>query len=384
MKRWFLRGALALVAALVLIGILRAEEINRLLAVNSLFREDRIIANFAGMDELFEHTILPAGDAATPLPTGPAYTPPPDVTAWIAERDVTALVILKDGELVYEIYPHGDASDTRIAWSVSKSFLSALIGILIEEGTIGSVDDPVTDYVPELADTAYADARIEDVLQMSSGVVFDEDYLDFNSDINRMGRVLALGGSMDEFAMALTETDAAPGERWRYVSIDTHILGMVARAASGRSLADLMTEKIIQPLGLEQDPIYLTDGNGVAFALGGLNLTTRDFARFGQMIAQGGEWQGKQIVPRDWIDRATRPSARSSAGQTGYGYQWWTPPNNREGEFMARGVYGQYIYIDRQSRTVIAVNAADRNFRQPGVTDRNVAIFRGIRDDLEE
>jgi hypothetical protein len=217
---------------------------------------------------------------------------------------------------------------------------------------------------------------------MSSGVTFDEDYLDFNSDINRMGRVLALGGSMDAFAAGLTETFAPPGETWQYVSIDTHVVAMALRGATGRSLTDLMTEKIIQPLGLERTPAYVTDGEGTAFALGGLNLTTRDYARFGQMILQGGQWQGRQIVPADWIAESTRASAPTEAGRIGYGYQWWIPDGSPPGTYMARGIYGQYIWIDEAAEVVIVTTAADRSFRAEGVSERNVAIFRQITESL--
>ena len=144
---------------------------------------------------------------------------------------------------------------------------------------------------------------------MASGVTFDEDYFDFNSDINRMGRVVALGGTLDDFAASFTDRFAEPGETWQYVSIDTHVIGMVIRGATGRSVTGLLQEKILAPLGLESGGYYITDGAGVAFVLGGLNFTTRDFARFGQMILQNGKYGGKQVVPADWV-AASMPPAR--------------------------------------------------------------------------
>ena len=384
MKRWILRSLLGLVLAALFVGVWKWEEINRLLAVNSLFSEEKIVGNFSDMQGAFLTRTLSRGDApASPLPVGDTFTLPIEVEKWIAERDVTALVILKDGELVFEEYFLGTTpDDLRMGWSVSKSFLSALFGILVAEGTIPDLDAAVTQYVPELADGAYARASIRDVLQMSSGIVFDEDYLDQRSDINRMGRVLALGGSMDGFATALTETFAEPGTDWQYVSIDTHVIAMVARAATGRTLSELMEEKLIAPLGFEAAPYYITDGYGVAFALGGMNARTRDYARFGQMIAQGGAWQGEQIVPEDWIAESTVPSAPTDPDQTGYGYQWWIPLDGEPGQFMARGIYGQYVWIDRLRNVVIATNAADRAFREPGVARQNEDIFRLIARSL--
>ena len=214
--------------------------------------------------------------------------------------------------------------------------------------------------------------------RMASGSTFDEDYLDYDSDINRMGRVLALGGKMDEFAANLTETFAPAGETWQYTSIDTHVLGMVARGATGRDIPDLMGDKLIAPLGLELAPLYLTDGVGVAFVLGGLNITTRDYARFGQMILQNGTWQGQRIVPEDWVIASTRPNAPTKPGKVGYGYQWWIPVGATEGQFMGRGIYGQYLYIDQQAGVVIVTTAADRSFRETGVNEGNIEMFRQI------
>ena len=354
--------------------------------MNSLFDADRIVQNFSNMDAAFLHAELPRGDGPTsPLTAGTDLTMPAAYDAWVAARSVTSVLALQDGAVVHEAYYQGtDPDDRRISWSVAKSYLSALFGILVEEGAIASLDDPVTDYAPMLRGGAYDGATIRNVLQMSSGVVFDEDYLDYDSDINRMGRVLALGGKMDDFAAGLTERFVDAGAQWKYTSIDTHVVGMVARGATGRSVPDLMTEKLVQPLGLEQSPLYLTDGVGVAFVLGGLNITTRDYARFGQMILQDGMWQGQQVVPADWVAASTVPSAPTQAGRIGYGYQWWIPVGARPGVVMGRGSYGQYLYIDDQAQMVIVVTAADRQFRDAGVHAGNIDMLRAIVAAAEE
>ncbi|MGH1575713.1 serine hydrolase domain-containing protein [Planktotalea sp.] len=368
----------------IIIGIWKREEITRLMAVNSLFSAEKIVTNFSGMNKAFLSVDVPRGDGAiATLPVGAAITLTPDVAQWITDRTVTALVVLKDGAIVHESYYQGTGeNDLRISWSVAKSYLSSLFGVLLHEGVIASIDDPVTKYAPSLKGGAYDGASILNVLNMASGVTFDEDYLDKNSDINKMGRVLALGGSMDGFAADLSETFAKPGTDWQYVSIDTHVISMVIRGATGKSIAELLSEKIIQPMGLEASPYYLTDGNGVAFVLGGLNIRTRDYARMGQMFLQNGKYNDTQIIPADWVAASTVPSAPTSEGEYGYGYQWWMPRDGRTGEFLARGVYGQYIYINRPLGVVIATNAADRKFREDGVGDQNVAIFRAIAESL--
>ncbi|MGJ8546535.1 MAG: serine hydrolase domain-containing protein [Sulfitobacter sp.] len=384
--KWALRLIFLLLLATLVIGVIKREEITRLLAVNSLFSEEKILHNFSHMDAAFLSSPVPRGDGpVTPLPQAARLTLPQAAQTWQTERSVTALVVLKDGNLVYEDYYLGTgAGDRRISWSVAKSYLSALIGILLEEGAITSIEDPVTQYAPLLKGGAYDGTSIRNVLNMASGVRFDEDYLDPKSDINRMGRVLALGGEMDVFAADLTETFAPAGSRWQYVSIDTHVLSMVVRGATGRPIAELLSEKIIAPMGLEAEPYYLTDGVGTAFVLGGLNLTTRDYARFGQMYLQRGVYNEKQIVPAAWVDASTAPTAPTAQGEISYGYQWWIPQGATEGEFLARGVYGQYIYINRPAGVVIAVNAADRGFRTDGAHQQNIDMFRAIAKEASQ
>ena len=375
--RRFLKVVGVLVLLVAAVAVWKREEIARLMAVNSLFSAERIVGNFSNMDRLFLTRALSRGEGAvSPLPQGVPAVLPAEVEAWIAARNVTALVVLKDGKIVHESYHQGTGpEDLRISWSMAKSYLSALFGVVYAEGKIASLDDPVVKYVPELAGTAYDGATVRHILTMSSGVKFNEDYLDFWSDINRMGRVLALGQSMDGFAASLKEREAEPGARWHYVSIDTHVLGMIIRGATGEDIPELLERHILAPLGMEKAPYYLTDGYGVSFVLGGLNVTTRDYARFGQMIAQGGQWQGRQVVPRDWVEASTSPQA---PGGVGYGYQWWIADGAGPGEVNAQGIYGQYIWIDRARGVVIAVNAADRGFEDPGVADGNIALFRKI------
>ncbi|MEL7100675.1 MAG: serine hydrolase [Pseudomonadota bacterium] len=383
--KWLGRMALAALLAAVVVGVWKREELVRLWAVQTLFNEDRIVANFSNMDAAFLTRDVARGDGpVSPLPMGPQLTMPEGFGGWLEERAITSVVVLKDGARVFEDYYKGTGpDDRRISWSIAKSYLSALFGTVVAEGLI-DLDAPVTQYAPALAGGAYDGATVLDVLQMESGITFNEDYLDQSSDINRMGRIIALGGEMDGFAAGLTETFAAPGEQWKYTSIDTHVVGMVIRGATGQDIASLMSERIMTPLGLEQTPYYLTDGVGTAFVLGGLNLTSRDYARFGQMILQDGAWDGQQIVPADWIEASILPSAKTQEGKIGYGYQWWIPVGAEPGdEVLGRGIYGQYLYLDRSSGVVIVVTAADRQFRDAGAHAQNIEMLRQITARVE-
>jgi len=382
--KYSIRVILLLAVILAAVAFWQREKLIRLMAVNSLFSQEKIVNNFSHMGTMFLTRTLKRGEGEfQPLPTGTAAKLPQGVDDWVKARNVTSLVVLKDGAIVTEDYFLGTgADDLRISWSVAKSFLSALFGVVMAEGQIASLDDQVTKYAPTLAGSAYDGTTIRQVLNMASGVRFNEDYLDFNSDINRMGRVLALGWSMDGFAADITERQYEPGQTWQYVSIDTHVIGMVIRGATGRSVADLLEEKIIAPMGMKAAPYYITDGDGVAFVLGGLNVTTRDYARFGQMFMNGGRWNGVQIVPEDWVNASTRASAPTAPDHIGYGYQWWVPRGAVEGEYMARGIYGQYIYVNRPLGVVVATTAADKIFRQAGVSEQNIAMFRKIAEGL--
>lgn len=379
MARWMRRAGIGILAVTLTAGIAAAlmrEEIVRLMAVQSLFAPDRIVGNFSNMDQIFRYVVLPT-EPGPPLPEGAPAPLPEGVEGWIADRAVTGLVVLHDGAVTHESYHLGTGpDDLRISWSVAKSALSLLTGTLVADGTV-ALDDPVVLHAPELAGSAYDGASLRDVLQMESGVRFDEDYLDPDSDINRMGRVIALGGALDAFTTDLTERNRTPGGAWAYVSMDTHVVGMVLRGATGRPIPDLMAERVLSPAGIGP-VIYLTDGPGTAFVLGGLNMRTRDYARLGLLVAQNGIMEGRRVVPEDWIAESTAASANVARGAMGYGYQWWLPADARPGEVLARGVYGQWIYIDRRREVVIAVNAADRGFREPGVAEGTIETFRAI------
>lgn len=393
------------IVALVLVGAVLAylnwDRLVRLNNVNTLFSEDLIVSNFSNIDKVFFNVPVPSAGDVEPWEKETANLPErfnspvgeKVLVDWLEDSATTSLLVLRDGKIVFEdYYLDTKPDDLRISWSVAKSFLSASFGIAVGEGLI-DLDAAVDSYVPSLVGTAYEGVSVRNVLNMSSGVTFNEDYLDFWSDINKMGRVLALGGSMDDFAAGLSERDREAGRIRQYVSIDTHVIAMVLRAATGKTLPDYLAEKIITPIGFERQPYYVSDSVGIAFALGGLNITTRDYARFGQMILDNGKWQGKQIVPAGWVVASTIESAPRPEPEDGYGYgyQWWIPDGSVEsgGDFLARGIYGQYIYINPKSRIIVVRTAANRQFREDlgtGYTAGHVhvAMFRKISESLSE
>lgn len=322
-----------------------------------------------------------------------------NTVAMLEELQTTALIVVKDSIIVFEDYYKGTAQDDlRISWSMSKSFVSALTGLALARGEIESIDDPVTRYAHMLKGSAYDGVPLRHVLNMASGIQFDENYLDPRSDINHMGTVLALGGSLDEFAAEQTDVARPSGTAWQYCSIDTHVISMVLRAATGKTLQEYFVENLWSRIGASADAKYSTDGDGNAFALGGLNMRTRDYALFGELMRNQGRRGDEQIIPADWVaisTSQTAPPAAEGGGVStedgspfGYGYQWWIPPNS-DGEFYAVGVYGQYLYVNPKAGIVIAKNAAHREFmsadeKGESYMAQNITLFRRIAEHFSD
>ena len=196
----------------------------------------------------------------------------------------TGFLVLQNDSLTFEKYYLGSTDTTRtISWSVAKSFVSALFGIAVEEGYIKSLDQRVDEYLPNLKGSGYEGVKIKDVLQMASGVKFNEDYGDFNSDINRWSRSFAWGASQDKFAATL-KREVPPGTYRHYVSINTQVLGMILVKATGKSLTQYLEEKIWKRIGMEYSGYWIVDDYGMELALCGLNATLRDYAKFGQLL----------------------------------------------------------------------------------------------------
>ena len=375
----------------------------RLYTAITLYDQDKIANNFLTMYESFNATVIPASTEPFYFPVEAKTLPDSfeydnsviSIQGFIEDSQTTGLLVLKNGKIVYEDYWLGhEQNKQHISFSMAKSFVSALMGIAIEEEFVTDIEQSVTDYVPELVGSGYDGVSIKNVLQMSSGVSFNEDYGDFNSDINRFSRATAFGTSLDDFSASLVR-EKEPGTFHHYVSIDTQVLGMVLTRATGKSLTDYLSEKIWQPLGMEYQAFWLADDNGMELALGGLNVSLRDYAKLGWLYLNQGTWTDKQgdtqqIVPKQWVIDSTSAVAPhlvagennpASSSSFGYGYQWWLPLG-AEDEFSAQGIYNQYIYIDPDQKLVIVKNSANHRFTDKSLnwTAKHYAMFRGISE----
>jgi hypothetical protein len=390
------------IVMMVLVAVYQ-KNLLRLYTAVTLYDQDKIVNNFLTMYQSFNSTVIPASTQpfyfpveAKALPDSFKYDDNLVVTEdFIKDSQTTGLLVLQHGKIIYENYWLGHAQDKQhISFSMAKSFVSALMGIAIEEGFITDIQQAVTDYVPELIGSGYEGVSIKNVLQMSSGVRFNEDYGDFNSDINRFSRATAFGTSLDNFSASL-EREKEPGTYHHYVSIDTQVLGMVLTRATGKSLTNYLSEKIWQPLGMEYKAYWLADDYDMELALGGLNVTLRDYAKLGWLYLNLGQWknaqgQTRQIVPKQWVVDSTTADAPhlvagknnpASTSSSGYGYQWWLPLN-ADDEFAAQGIYNQYIYIDPDQKLVIVKNSANYRFTDKSLhwSAKHYAMFRKISE----
>jgi len=310
--------------------------------------------------------------------------------AFLEDSFTDGFLVLRDGAIVFEQYLNDMNERTlHLSQSVAKSFTGALAGILVGRGVI----DPtrlLTDYAPELAATAYRGATVRHVLDMTSGVRFTEDYTDPYSDMGRAD--VASGwkpapadgrdwpGSMLELILSLRQLERRHGDRFSYRSIETDVLALVMERASGRRLPQLLSDEIWQRLGMEQDGCITVDRDGLALADGGLNACLRDYGRFGQMMLEG----GAGIVPADWVE-ATRSGDHAAFGEPyavvvpggAYRNQFWIEDAVGR-NLMARGVFGQLIYLDFARRMVVVKLSSWPDFVNPKWTAATLEAVRAI------
>jgi len=403
LKRWgIIIGIVLIVAVAMLTAFFWKDirEIRSALEYAGLFEPDVIEENFRSLYKNYPSKTVQRSGPVYRLPEAPKDLPETYVyqgdtrriAEWIERTDTTGLLVIKDGAVAFERYYRGNAPSTRtIAMSVSKSVVSFLVGVALAEGRIEGLSAPVDRYAPGLTGSGYEGVALKDVLQMSSGVRFYEDYGDLKSDLVRMV-VAFTTGSLNYFVGTLPNERPA-GTFNRYVSADTQVLAMVLEGATGTKLTEYTREKLWSRLGAEYDAVWLTDQAGMEMAFGGFNATLRDYARFGLLyLNEGRNFRGERLVPAEWVKASVTPDAPhlmpgrdnpNSDFAMGYGYQWWIP-ENPEGDFTAIGIYGQFIYVHPRHRVVIAKTSAYVDYNNSGdeMEYESMEAFRAIAGGL--
>ncbi len=317
-------------------------------------------AAFRAMDRitfLVKSRIVPAGKDVYPLLTGAPLDVGIDVDAYMKDQRTAGLVIIQDGKIRLEKYGLGFNGDGRwTSFSVAKSVTSTLVGAAIKDGYIKSIDDKVSDYIPGLKGSVYDDVTIKQLLTMTSGVKWNEDYGDPKSDVALFNAHKADPGvDVTVSYMRKLKREVPPGKKWVYKTGETNLIGVLVSSATKKNLSGYLSEKIWRPFGMEQNASWLLGSTGHEISGCCLQASTRDFARFGLFILGGGMAEGKSVLPNGWITAATTKQADTDKAEVGYGYQWWIMDH---GSYTARGIFGQGIFIDPKRKLIIASNSS--------------------------
>jgi CubicO group peptidase (beta-lactamase class C family) len=286
-----------------------------------------------------------------------------DLFDYLAYNRVAGLLILKDGKVAFEDYELGTGPETRWpSFSIAKSVSSTLVGAAVQQGLIKSLDEPITQYLPELRGGAYEGVSIRNVLRMASGVKWDETYTDPKSDRRKLleAQLAQKPGAILAYMNALQKA-GAPGSIWNYSTGESFLAGALLERVTHKPLATYLSETLWSPLGMEKGATWWTESpGGMGLSGSGLGAALRDYGRFGLFVQQGGVIDGKRIVPEGWFREAG--SAHVIGGKTvDYGYFWWPIPAGdpiHQGAFQAIGIFGQHMYISPKERLVIVILSA--------------------------
>jgi CubicO group peptidase (beta-lactamase class C family) len=306
-------------------------------------------AAFRALDRLSflaQHRVVPAGGTPSVLPPGPPLALP-----WTS-------------------------------FSVAKSLTSTLVGMAVRDGHIKSMDDKVSDYIAEMKGSAYDDVSIRQLLTMTSGVAWNENYDDPKSDVAQFNNHKPKDGEDAVVSYLRKLPRAVPaGTRWLYSTGETNLVGVLVARATKKTLSDYLSEKIWRPVGMAQQATWILSKTGQEISGCCLQAATQDFARFGQFILSGAQINGQPTLPEGWLSEAT--TSRTGIGQPGrgYGYQWWT---YEDGSFAARGIFGQGIFIDPARQLVIASNANwGHNATDPTATAAREAFYVAVQQAVD-
>lgn len=321
------------------------------------------VNTFRNIDRLFPTRTVARGDTVYPLPVsddplqafsysvdGQTY----DLYDVLSMNRVSGMVIIRNGEILFEKYLLGNNERTRwMSMSVVKSITATLIGAAIQDGHISSIDDLIVDYLPRFAGTAYDGVTVRHLLQMSSGVAWNETYTDPASDRRRMLEAQISGepGAVLELMASLPRA-AEPGTRWNYSTGETQLAGALVHAATGKPVADYLSEKIWSKMGMEADANWwLQSPDGLEVGGSGLSATLRDYARFGMFMLNDGVIDGERVLPEGWMETAGAPKVIGGE-QVAYGYMLWP---FHEQSYAAVGIFGQYVFVDPDKDLVVAM-----------------------------
>jgi CubicO group peptidase (beta-lactamase class C family) len=340
--------------------------------------------NFSRMEKLLPHRIVPAGRKVRPLPAGAPLSVRlagqgggETLDAYMAADHMVGLLVVQDGRVRLEKYaPSLSPTGHWATFSITKSLTSTLYGAALKDGAIRSLDDKVSAYLPEMAGSAYDGVSIRQLLTMTSGVKWSENYTDPNSEVARMYATPPDPG-LDPIVSFMRHLPrvAEPGTVWNYKTGETDLAGILLARATGKTLSAYLAEKLWQPYGMEQDGVWMIDGSGHEPGGCCFSAALRDLGRFGQFVLDGGTIDGRAVLAPGWLEAATATAVPTGRPGLGYGYFWWT---NADGTVDARGIFGQMIHIDRGRRLVVVMLAAWPAAFSPELNEGRVRLLAAI------
>lgn len=276
------------------------------------------------------------------------------LASYMDKHHLAGMMVLQHGRVRLQRYAPGFGPEQRWeSFSVAKSVTSALLGIALQRGDIHSLDDTLGTYIAELRGSAYAKVTVRQLLTMTSGVHWNEDYADARSDVAQM----YLGACVDGQAHIVSYLKKQPrqwpaGTHFNYNTAETDLLGILVQRATHRSLAAYLSQAIWQPYGMAADAYWIKDEcDGSDTGGSGLSATLGDYARLGQFMLDGGRIGGRPVIAEAWLDGALRRQENVDDPERGYGYLWWT---DKDGSYAAIGIFGQMVYVDPARQLVIA------------------------------
>ncbi len=392
MRKWLI-GAAVLAAGAVGLGWWSIDDDMRSLAANlptdrnvlfwSIPQRDAAFRTMDRLPVLAKANVIDAGETVFALPNGKPMARSLGIDAYMKSQRTAGLVIVHDGKIRLERYGLGfDGNGKWTSFSVAKSFTSTLVGAAIKDGYIKSIDDKVSQYIPDLKGSAYDEVTIEQLLKMSSGVRWNEDYSDPKSDVARFNEHKAEPGVDVTVSYLRKLPRAAPaGTKWVYNTGETNLIGVLVSKATKKSVSQYLAEKVWAPFGMEQDASWLLGSTEHEISGCCIQASTRDFARFGVFIMGGGVVNGNSVLPDGWIGKATTRQADIGVAGQGYGYQWWTYD---DGSYAAQGIFGQGIFIDPKRKLVIASNSNWPTATGPvGVDQAREAFYRRVQSAID-
>jgi CubicO group peptidase (beta-lactamase class C family) len=268
----------------------------------------------------------------------------------------TAFLVIHDDKLLYERYFNGyDETSLNTSFSMAKSFASALVGIAIDKERIKSVNEPITNYIPELLekDERFKSITIRHLLTMSSGIKYEEGGdLPWSEEADDTKTYYAT--NLRELVLENCRIEGKPGEYFEYNNYNPLLVGLILERSTGTPASRYLQEKLWKPMGMEADGSWSLDSTTSGFEKmeSGVNARARDFGRFGMLFAKEGKWEDEQLISREWVEESTRPDATTDPSSD-YQYFWWVNTPDGKDHFSARGNYGQYIYVAPEKDLVI-------------------------------